>query len=172
MLMAAATLDNAGIERSLIMKVLCLQKPEPGRMSRFDIKGKSLYLLLSKNPTGFNQSVTTVINDGRSKSVLLALNATPADGEDISWIWDVDFETMLEGEAKSYTITGERRYDMYLRLKYASYDERIMTVCDDIADAVAQMLDKEGDVCYLLVNYSAMYPAYKALEELAGREGQ
>lgn len=173
MLMAAAALDNAGIERSVIMKVLCSQKPEPGRMSKFDIKGKTLYLMLSKNPTGFNQSVTAVINDERKKDVLLALNATPADGEDVSWLWDVDFETMLEGNAESYTLTGGRRYDMYLRLKYGGYDEQAMTLCDDIDSAIENLLSKSGDVCYLLVNYSAMYPAYRALKSLEkGSDGR
>ncbi len=173
MLMAAAALDNAGIERSVIMKVLCSQKPEPGRMSKFVIKGKTLYLMLSKNPTGFNQSVTAVINDERKKDVLLALNATPADGEDVSWLWDVDFEAMLESGAGSYTVTGGRRYDMYLRLKYGGYDEKKITVCDDTDTAIENILAKDGEVCYLLVNYSAMYPAYKALVALEeGSEGR
>ena len=171
MLMAYAALDVLGLDSKSILSVLCAQKPEPGRMSRFDIGEKTVYLLLSKNPTGFNQSVTTVINDTREKDILLILNDNPQDGEDISWIWDVDFETLRSAGAGRYTLTGTRRYDMYLRLKYAGYDTSRITVCDTTEAALEHMLDSGRGLCYALVNYTAMYPAYVALNKLA-KEGR
>lgn len=171
MLMAYAALDVLGLDSKSILSVLCAQKPEPGRMSRFDIGEKTVYLLLSKNPTGFNQSVTTVINDTREKDILLILNDNPQDGEDISWIWDVDFETLRSAGAGCYTLTGTRRYDMYLRLKYAGYDTSRITVCDTTEAALEHMLDSGRGLCYALVNYTAMYPAYVALNKLA-KEGR
>ncbi len=166
MLMAFAATNMLGIDKKFIMGVLCSQKPQPGRMSRFNIKDKTIYLLLSKNPIGFNQSVTTVINDKREKSVLLALNDRPQDGEDVSWIWDVDFESLLKGDAKRYIISGERRYDMYIRLKYANYDENKMSVYDTTDLALKAILEGDEKISYLLVNYSAMYPMYKALKAM------
>ena len=171
MLMAYAALDVLGLDSKSILSVLCAQKPEPGRMSRFDIGEKTVYLLLSKNPTGFNQSVTTVINDTREKDILLILNDKPQDGEDISWIWDVDFETLRSADAGRYTLTGTRRYDMYLRLKYAGYDSSKITVCDTTEAALEHMLDSGCGLYYALVNYTAMYPAYVALKKLA-KEGR
>lgn len=172
MLMAYAALDEVGADSSFIMGVLCAQKPEPGRMSRFYIGGKSVYLMLSKNPTGFNQSVTTVINDNRKKDVMVVLNDKPQDGEDISWIWDVDFETLYSCDADSYTVTGDRRFDMYLRLKYAGYDEEKISVCDKISKAIQKMLSSEAKLCYVLVNYTATYPVYTALKELEKESGK
>ena len=168
LMMAYSALDAIGIDKKFILSVLCSQKPEPGRMSKFNIGGKLLYLILSKNPAGFNQSVAVSVNDTRKKAVLFALNDAPSDGEDISWIWDVDFETLLKSGEKQYIITGERRFDMYLRLKYALCDESLICVCDTIEEAIKKLIKCDGNVGYLLVNYTAMYPAYvhlKALEK-------
>ena len=151
--MAYVALDCCGIDNKSILSVLCSQKPEPGRMSRFDIEGKRFYLLLSKNPN-------------RGKNVMLAVNDRPQDGEDVSWIWDVDFETLLSGGVNKYIISGERRFDMYLRLKYADYDEKKLSVYDGVEQAVLAMLEDDVALNYLLVNYSAMYPAYKMLRAL------
>lgn len=171
MLMAYAALDLLGVDKKSILSVLCAQKPEPGRMSRFEIDGKTVYLLLSKNPTGFNQSVTTVINDVRDKDVMLALNDKPQDGEDISWIWDVDFEALGRADVGRYTVTGTRRYDMFLRLKYAGHDAGRIAVCPTTEAALAAMLDSACSLYYVLVNYTAMYPAYVALAKLE-KEGR
>lgn len=171
LMMAYSALDALGIDKKFILSVLCSQKPEPGRMSKFNIGGKTMYLILSKNPAGFNQSVAVSVNDTRKKAILLALNDAPSDGEDISWIWDVDFETLLKSDKKQYIITGERRFDMYLRLKYALCDESLLCVCDTMEEAINQLIKCDVETGYLLVNYTAMYPAYlalKALEEGGG----
>lgn len=170
MLMAYAALDVLALTASRF-ECAVRAKARPGRMSRFDIGEKTVYLLLSKNPTGFNQSVTTVLNDTREKDILLILNDNPQDGEDISWIWDVDFETLHSAGADRYTLTGTRRYDMYLRLKYAGYDTSRITVCDTTEAALEHMLDSGRGLYYALVNYTAMYPAYVALNKLA-KEGR
>ncbi|MBE7026018.1 MAG: DUF1727 domain-containing protein [Ruminococcaceae bacterium] len=166
LMMAYSALDTLGIDKKFILSVLCSQKPEPGRMSRFNIGGKIMYLILSKNPAGFNQSVAVSVNDTRKKAVLLALNDAPSDGEDISWIWDVDFETLLKSDNTQYIVTGKRRYDMYLRLKYASCDEKHLCLYDTIEEAIDKLIKCDVEVGYLLVNYTAMYPAYLALKAL------
>lgn len=167
MLLAYSVCDILKIDSKITAAVFEKRKPEPGRMSRFDINGKCIYLILSKNPTGFNQSVTTVINDKRQKDICLVLNDNAQDGIDISWIYDVDFETMIKTNAASYTVTGIRKYDMYLRIKYAGADEKKMSVSDTIPSAIDYMIENGTcDVCYVLVNYTAMYPAYLHLTQL------
>lgn len=168
-LMAYAALNLSGISDFVCASVFGRQKPEPGRMSRFNIGGKCVYLILSKNPTGFNQSVTTVLNDSRQKDIMLVLNDNAQDGEDISWIWDVDFEAMRHS-AEFYTITGKRRFDMYLRLKYADYDTANITVEDTISQAIDKMLQSDKNLYYVLVNYTAMYPCYLELKRRAEDE--
>ena len=167
-LAVCAALECANIPLDSILPILQDKKPEPGRMSRFQIGKKCVYLMLSKNPTGFNQSVTTLVNDTRPKNVMIILNDNAQDGEDISWIWDVDFETMLQGNAINYTLCGQRRYDMYLRLKYAGYDESLISVFDTQKEGIEHMLSYEG-IGYVLGNYTAMYPAYRALLQLEER---
>lgn len=169
MLMAFGVCQTLGIPADKIALVLSAQQPEPGRMSRFEIGGSTVYLILSKNPTGFNQSVMTVVNDHRLKDVLIVLNDNAQDGEDISWIWDVDFEAMSLSETGAYVVSGTRRWDMYLRLKYAGYDTAALTVCDTIREAIMHMLSGRQKVYYVLVNYTAMYPAYTVLSKLAGK---
>lgn len=100
------------------------------------------------------------------KDICILLNDNPSDGVDISWIYDVDFETLVKTKPKSYTFGGIRKHDMYLRLKYAGAPEEIMTVSENIENAINTMLSKNEKVCYALVNYTTMHPAYLALEKL------
>lgn len=86
--------------------------PAFGRMERVG----NTTILLSKNPTGFNESLRTVAASKDKGPVLLVLNDRIPDGRDVSWIWDVDFEQYLQF---SYYVSGDRALDMALRLKYA-----------------------------------------------------
>src|SRR5712692_9096483 len=70
-------------------------KPAFGRGERIQVEGRTLRLLLAKNPTGFNEVLRTLFSDGMSKHILFVLNDNIADGRDVSWIWDVDFERIL-----------------------------------------------------------------------------
>ena len=168
MLMSMAACTAAGMDIQTTLQSLRNQQPQPGRMSRFTIGGKDVFLILSKNAVGFNQSFTLALSDSRPKDILVHLNDTPADGEDISWLWDVDFETLYTSDAGRYIITGERRYDIYLRLKYAGYDESKLIIEDDIKTALGTLLGGENDVCYAAVNYSDIHPAFLELDRLQG----
>lgn len=166
MLAAFSALVLMGIDKNAAFSALGSYKPEPGRMSRIKIGTKLIYLVLSKNPTGFNQSIAAVLNDSREKDIMLALNDNVQDGEDVSWIWDVDFETLVLRSQGKYTVTGARRYDMALRLKYAGAGQDSVTIADDAKSAVLAMLDSGKNVYYVLANYTAMHPVYMMLLEL------
>ncbi len=93
-------------------------KPVFGRGERVQAEGRTLRLLLAKNPTGFNEVLRTLFSEDVPRNVLFILNDNIADGRDISWIWDVDFERAV-GRTKSIVVAGTRAMDLALRLKYA-----------------------------------------------------
>ncbi len=93
-------------------------KPAFGRGERVQVAGRTIRILLAKNPTGFNEVLRTLFSEGEKRHMLLMLNDNIADGRDISWIWDVDFERIAQ-QTTTLTMTGTRALDLALRLKYA-----------------------------------------------------
>jgi hypothetical protein len=84
-------------------------------------------LLLAKNPTGFNEVLRTLFSEGMQRHVLFVLNDNVADGRDISWIWDVDFERVV-GHTTTLVTAGTRALDLALRLKYAGTPPERITI--------------------------------------------
>jgi UDP-N-acetylmuramyl tripeptide synthase len=118
-------------------------KPAFGRGERVQIDGRTARLLLAKNPTGFNEVLRTLFSEDtfHKQNVLFILNDNIADGRDISWIWDVDFERMVE-RTNTLTVSGTRALDMALRLKYAGVSqEDIMTILPAPLRAAIRSLD-------------------------------
>ena len=116
------------------------------------MNGKRVKLFLSKNPAGFNESLRTVIQLG-AKQILFVLNDRIPDGRDVSWIWDVDFE-MIPGNI-SVAVSGDRVYDLALRLKYAGITANI---CENLENAF-----DTKETLYVLPTYSAMLDVRKIL---------
>ena len=108
------------VDWSPISSGIAQSKPMFGRGERIQVEGKTIRLLLAKNPTGFNEVLRTLFSDNNDtpRHILFVLNDRIADGQDISWIWDVDFERAL-GRTQSLVVTGTRALDLALRLKYA-----------------------------------------------------
>ncbi|MEO8972341.1 MAG: MurT ligase domain-containing protein [Ktedonobacteraceae bacterium] len=102
-------------------------KPMFGRGERVQIEGRTLRLLLAKNPTGFNEVLRTLFNEETPRHVLFVLNDNSADGRDISWIWDVDFERVVN-QTTTLIVSGTRALDLALRLKYAGVAQEEMTI--------------------------------------------
>ncbi len=102
-------------------------KPVFGRGERVQIEERTVRLLLAKNPTGFNEVLRTLFSDGTARHVLFILNDNVADGRDISWIWDVDFERAV-GQTETLVLSGTRALDLGLRLKYAGMVQNAMTI--------------------------------------------
>jgi hypothetical protein len=84
-------------------------------------------LLLAKNPTGFNKVLRTLFSDGLPRHILFILNDNIADGQDISWIWDVDFESIV-GHVQTLVVSGTRALDLAIRLKYAGFQEKNIVI--------------------------------------------
>src|SRR5207248_4608490 len=92
-----------------------------GRVERLRVGGREVAILLVKNPAGANEVLRTLtLEDGRL-DLWIALNDGIADGRDVSWIWDADFE-LLRGRVRRVTCAGTRAEEMALRLKYAGVE--------------------------------------------------
>ena len=134
-------------------------------METFNL-GKPVILNLSKNPAGFNQAISTVLQDPRTKDVMVVINDNAQDGKDISWIWDVDFERLSVPEVNAYIASGIRREDVSVRFKYAELPPGKITIEEDIKTALSQLISGSGEVCYVLVNYTALFHTQNVLKKL------
>lgn len=133
------------------------------RESIFFINGARTQLHLAKNPIGFQQKISLVLKDPKPKDVIIQINDTYQDGEDISWLWDVDFQYLADANAVTITTNGTRRHDMGLRLKYDNIS------CDSTTDMrkTIEELTKNGTKnLYVIVNYSGLYRTNRMLNEL------
>jgi UDP-N-acetylmuramyl tripeptide synthase len=137
-----------------------------GRLERASVAGRTLHLLLAKNPAGFNETLRTSRRLGGGRMFLVAVNDRLADGHDISWIWDTDFELLADSDW--VILAGDRALDMAIRLKYAGIAASHWQVVDGSADAIDALLarTKEGDEVFVLPTYTAML---ELRAELAGR---
>ena len=136
-------------------------KPAFGRQEILNIHGKKVQIFLSKNPTSFNQSLRTIIQQN-AKYLLIVLNDRIPDGRDVSWIWDVDLEE-LDQEKTQIFISGDRVYDMALRLKYANSSK--LKIYKNLKEAIIEALESllPSETLYILPTYSAMLEVRKIL---------
>src|SRR5438093_8220593 len=132
-------------------------RPAFGRLETVDFKGRTLRLVLVKNPAGFNAAIGALLETGRRPRLLAALNDRDADGRDVSWIWDADFET-LAPSVEHAVITGERSRDLALRFKYAGLATERLEVVDDPSAAIERAVGDapEGAEVVVLATYTAM----------------
>lgn len=161
-------LEVLGEDNSDYQKLLDLFKPQVGRMQEFKLR-KPVILNLSKNPAGFNQAIETINSDPRKKDIIFAVNDRVSDGRDVSWLWDVDFETVKNDKLVTLSVSGERMWDLNLRFKYA--DISVDNTTDNIEAAIEKTLGTESEVVYVIANYTAMFPAEAILNKMVKREG-
>ena len=129
-----------------IKRALARFDPQNGRLQAYEIDGQSILLNLAKNPTGFNQNLDIVLRDEGPKAVAFYINDKEADGHDVSWLWDVDFQ-LLAGKGIVAYAGGTRRHDMRVRLKYAGVNAGLVDGAGDFlakAKAAAAGATREG----------------------------
>ena len=134
-----------------------------GRAEELEVKGKHIRILLSKNPVGMNETIRAV-NDiakvGGASTKLLVLNDRTPDGTDVSWIWDVDTEKLVE-MGGTIVVSGDRVYDMALRLRYSQTqgeNNLNLIIKEDLQEALAIALEHTpaDETLHILPTYSAM----------------
>jgi len=137
-----------------------------GRVETIPMDGRRVSILLVKNPAGANEVLRTLtLEDGRL-DLWLALNDGIADGRDVSWIWDADFE-VLAGRVRSVTCSGTRAEEMALRLKYAGIEAEPAVDRDLERSLDAAVADAAGERLYALPTYTALLE----LRDLLARRG-
>ena len=154
-LAAYAVAREIGLEPRYIAERLRTFRAAFGRQERVEFRGRHLVLVLSKNPAGFNETVRTAVDLAHGQSFVIGLNDRKADGTDVSWIWDVDFE-VLKGKARLVIPAGVRAHDLAVRLKYAGVkSEPPQTEAGKALDQLVKTTDN-GDTVYVLCTYTAM----------------
>ena len=128
-----------------------------GRFERIEIGERRLLMLLIKNPAGANEAVRTIVEGGAPRRALIALNDAIADGRDVSWIWDVDFEPLLDG-LETLVATGDRAAELALRFAYAGLPRERIEVVPDLTAALDRALEltPPGEELVCLPTYTAM----------------
>jgi len=129
---------------------------------------KSLLLALVKNPVGFNEVLRMLTTNPAEKlKLLVIINDLTADGRDVSWLWDVDFE-VLAGRVEFAMTSGLRATDMAVRLKYAGVDANLIRAEDDIATALKQATARltSGETLYVTPTYTAMLQTRQILQKM------
>ena len=166
-LAAYAGVRVAGFEGAHFEDMLRKFNPENGRMEQFRIKGTGVTLNLAKNPAGFNQNISAVMQDTSPKDIIIAINDNAQDGTDISWLWDVDFDLLGNESIRSITVSGIRCQDMRLRLKYVD----IPSILEgDVEKAIRDRVEDGVGNLYVLVNYTALFSTRNILKKLEGEK--
>ncbi|MCD7841297.1 MAG: MurT ligase domain-containing protein [Lachnospiraceae bacterium] len=184
-LAAYAAGRSAGLKLADYEKVLKDFHPQNGRMEHFNINGSDVMLNLAKNPAGFNQNISAVMEDKKEKDIIIVINDNAQDGTDISWLWDVDFDRFgdrkdcesVKPNADSELKNADSKYDSVnadpsvnmirsitvsgircqdMRLRMKYVD----IPCEMIGDVKSAIEARLADGCgnlYVLVNYTALF---------------
>jgi len=129
--------------------------PAFGRAETVQVGERPVSVLLVKNPAGANEVLRTLALEAGEHDLLAILNDRTADGRDVSWVWDADFE-LLADRLRRATCSGTRAAELALRLKYAGVPTERLHVVDDIADGLdAAVAGGEGPL-YVLPTYTAL----------------
>jgi len=143
-----------------------------GRMETIKADDKLIKVILVKNPAGLNQVLNFLLSEEKEFVLAFAINDKLADGTDISWLWDVDFEILSEIENKisKFYVSGTRAEDVALRLKYGGIDPGRISIMKDYGLLLDNGLSKTnaGNCFYILPNYSAMLDIRSILRKKFG----
>ena len=134
-------------------------KLDNGRAENVKINGCETIINLAKNPTGANVSLRTLNEDKEEKELLFVLNDNSADGHDVSWIWDINFNVQ---NVTRIVTAGTRAYDMAIRIKTSGFDENKIEPYLDLKKAV-QALYKTNTKKYVIANYTALQPTRREI---------
>lgn len=170
---AHAAVTTLGVAPDRVAAAVAEFRPRFGRMERFRLHDREMRMLLAKNPAGLDVVLRTADEIGRTRSYLIAINDLVADGRDVSWLWDVDFERLAGSPHRPHVIaSGRRAHDLALRLKYAGMDAAQVTIEPDPAAALRLIAARvePGEEAIVVPTYTAMLEL-RAVAQRAGAVG-
>jgi UDP-N-acetylmuramyl tripeptide synthase len=137
-----------------------------GRFERIAVGDRRVLMLLIKNPAGANEAVRTIVDGSTPTVAVIALNDAIADGRDVSWIWDVDFEPLLGG-LERLVATGDRAAELALRFKYGGLQAEAIEVVPSLERALDRGLElvPPGGELVVLPTYTAMLALRKIVAD-------
>jgi UDP-N-acetylmuramyl tripeptide synthase len=170
-LAAIAAARVCGLRRESVARGLERFHPPLGRMQPFATHPEAT-LNLVKNPTGCDSVLQALVAERGPKVVCVAINDLAADGRDVSWLWDADFEYLIEaGDVAMCVASGLRAEDMAVRLKYAGLTTDRILCIPDLEEAIRVSLASANDLgglpVHVLTTYTALYPAAQILKRIA-----
>jgi UDP-N-acetylmuramyl tripeptide synthase len=162
-LAALAAGVELGLEPERIVTALGGARAAFGRVERVEIDGRTASILLIKNPAGANEVLRTLrLESDGALDLWIALNDRIADGRDVSWIWDADFE-LLAGAVRRVVCAGTRAPEMALRLKYAGWPREAIEVEPEISRSLDRAVERTPEQLYALPTYTALLELHKLL---------
>lgn len=166
---AIATARQLGVPVADAVKSLASMKAVFGRVERIEVDDVTLSILLIKNPAGANEVIRTLSLEPAPIDLWIALNDRIADGRDVSWIWDADFEMLAERVGR-VTCTGTRASELALRLKYAGWPTEKTVVVDDPEAALDRALTGTDGQLFALPTYTALLDLRNLLADRGNTE--
>jgi len=163
---AIAVCASLGIPRQSVARGLGTFTAAFGRLERVRVeRGRELFLALVKNPVGFTEVLRTILTGPGKRTLLIAINDRFADGTDVSWLWDVEFERLAD-RVNLAVCAGLRAEDMAVRLKYAGVDPERLRVENDLQSALEQAIAvaEPNETIYVLPTYTAMLSLREQLQ--------
>ncbi len=149
---------EAGLDMNKVAQRIENFEYKLGRMENIEFEDKMVKIVLVKNPIGLSEVLKSISIDKRKKSILFILNDNPADGTDVSWIWDADVEVIHKIEnLKSIHCSGIRAQDIALRIKYTEYSEDIVKIDFNVEDSIETVLGEDVEIVYILPTYTAVF---------------
>ncbi|HEX2087206.1 MAG TPA: MurT ligase domain-containing protein [Solirubrobacteraceae bacterium] len=162
---AAALALHLGATLADVVAGLEAVEPAFGRAESVVVDGRELSIMLVKNPAGANEVVRTLALEPGEHDLLGVLNDRTADGRDVSWVWDADFE-LLAPHVRRAVCAGTRAAELALRLKYAGVPEERLTVEADLSRAIDAAVRGGDGRLFAIPTYTAML---ELRQELVGR---
>jgi UDP-N-acetylmuramyl tripeptide synthase len=167
-MLALCVCRELGISAKDVNEGLVSYHKADGRMQEFSIRNKTWRLNLVKNPVGGNVTLSEYMQSEERKQLIFCLNDELADGEDISWIWDIDMEIANQKEVELFIASGKRAHDAALRMKYAGFPEENILILPDMKEAVLYAKSK-GLPAYIMATYTCLTPMVALLSKEASR---
>ena len=160
---AAISLE-LGCKQETLHQSIDVFNPNNGRLQTLHIGKREVLLNLAKNPTGFNQNINIALADEKPFAIAFFINDKEADGHDISWIWDIDFDYLARRNDIVVFAGGTRKNDLQVRLKYAEIQSELVNDAKDLMSKIPSNYCESK--LFVIANYTAL-PAVKAeLEHL------